>query len=666
MISTPITKAEQVVDLFPTDGTGIDQLVQNAISSAHAQLEQIYNLDSSSRTFANTCQALDRATAEFSTALTIVKMLELVSPDSALRESARSAAHKLQEFNIDNFVLNNRLYTCIKLYEQEQSNQELLTEPQKYYIQETLSAYKKTGLTLEPEIQERVKTIKKQLAAHELNFEAHIAGDTKTSTVTLAQLAGLSQDFIAQLPRTQDGKYILGVDYPTYFYVLENCTHEPTRRNLWTAFVSRAYPVNKQELLRVIALRDELAQLLGYGSYAELNIAGQMACSPSVVEGFLFNLLERCQPKIEQEISDLKQDLPCDVMLSSYNAFKPWDMLYIKNAYKKKHFSVDESAISEYFPMEHSLDKMLELYQDFFGIRFKKLDNYTLWHESLQFLEVWNRDNKLTGFIILDLFPREHKFSHAAQETIIPAVKHRAAGTLSPAVAVVMANFPKSRSNKPALMSRNDVSTLFHEFGHALHAVLGATELATQAGTAVKLDFVEMPSQMFEEWLWQPEVLKNISKHYKTGEPLPDNIINNILSIKNFDTGDWVQRQCYLSLLSLEYYKTGAHKDVDAIQRELYMSLRSQLEFYPEDYFYASFGHLMEYGAQYYSYLWSKVFAIDLFDYIKSHGILNRALGYKYVDTILSKGGSVHPDRLLKDFLGRVPTPDAFLRDLGI
>ena len=234
-------------------------------------------------------------------------------------------------------------------------------------------------------------------------------------------------------------------------------------------------------------------------------------------------------------------------------------------------------------------------------------------------------------------------------------------------VTSVIANFPKATSTKPALFKRADVRTFFHELGHALHGMLGRTTIASYAGPRVKSDFVEMPSQMLEEWLWEKEVLQQVSCHYETGASLPDALIEKIIASKNFDAGYVMQRQAFLATVSLEYFKAGADKDLDALMQTIFERTRPQFAYDSQTHRYASFAHLAAslYGSKYYSYLWSKVFALDLFSVIKAHHF-SREIGKKYVADVLSKGGSKDPKELLVAFLGREPQQDAFFKDMGL
>lgn len=271
------------------------------------------------------------------------------------------------------------------------------------------------------------------------------------------------------------------------------------------------------------------------------------------------------------------------------------------------------------------------------------------------------------GSIVLDLFPREGKFPCACQTTIIPSVYDKV-GTRIPAVVLVIANFSKPTADQPSLLTHREVKTFFHEFGHALHSIFGATNLFGQSGTQVKSDFIELPSQMLEQWLWDKQVLRDISSHYKTNEKLPDALIDRMIAAKNVFIGTQIDRQINMAVYSLELYSAMGDVDSDQLDKKI-AGLYSPYETYiPEAHQQASFGHLVDdlYASKYYSYLWSEVFAADIFDTIKQHGLTNSEIGTKYRDTILAKGGSADPEELLVNFLGRKPTQDAFLRSLGL
>lgn len=373
------------------------------------------------------------------------------------------------------------------------------------------------------------------------------------------------------------------------------------------------------------------------------------------------------QAKVKCELLELKKDLPENLVLID-DKIKPWDMGFIKNQYKRKHLAIDEQLISEYFTQPETIKKLLGIYENFLGLRFefKKVKGLWVKNKDLQTIAVYKKNSKkLIGYLILDLFARADKLPHAgAQISIVPAVKNK----LCPAVSVVFTNLPKAQGAKPVLMTYEQVRTFFHEFGHAMHALLGKTELACHAGTNVKTDFVEMPSQMLEYWLAEAQTLAQISKHYQTGKALPKDLILKIIKSQNFDAGDFNLRQINLSLLSLELYNADNNKDLEALRSKLAMQTSDYLLYDPQDMSLASFMHVASsnYGSKYYSYLWSRVFACDIFAHIKEHGLDNPAIGKRYITEVLSKGGSCEPQELLVNFLSREPNQEAFKKALGI
>jgi thimet oligopeptidase len=654
--------------LFPTTPQEIMKNAQCFMQQAQQELTAIINLKTEDRTFANTAYALDQiiAFSDFAAFSHIVEVVEFVYPDPAMRDEAHNASIAMREFFVDAIGNNQELYRAFNAYAYGSALTEDLRPDQRYFIQETLSDFKRAGLDLPTQELSCIKTLKKELSALCADFEKNIATDNRTIGVQREELEGLDNDFIDQLKRTEDGKYILGTDYPTYFQVMDNCRVAQTRKKLFDLFINRGYPANDAILKQLIAKRDELARRLGFISFAHLDIDAQMAKTPERVQNFLQGLAKKTAIKANKEITLFKEHLPASVALTAEGKFNPWDMAYTKNQFKKSHLQVDELAIAEYFPMESTIQGLLAIYEKFLGVHFEQLSIPGFWHTDVQLIATYNKtDHALLGYLLLDLHPRENKFSHAAHAGILPATK-KVDGALYPEVSLVMANFPRSTATKPSLLKLNDVSTFFHEFGHAMHGLLGRTYLASQAGTSVKTDFVEMPSQMLEEWLWDRAILKQLSKHYITGESLSNEMITNILKLKHFDSGDSTQRQVYLALFSLALFASGADKDPYTIQGDLYTRLRPHVQRYADDHMYASFGHLPDYAAKYYGYLWSKVFALDMFAMIKQEGLLNPQAGARYRDLVIGQGGSKDPNEILYDFLGREPNDKAFFTDLGV
>lgn len=663
--------------LFPATALEITNLVSSTLSQAKDKLQALAALPQEKYSFETVARELDTIASGISTTGAILCNIGFLSPEKEVRDAANQGSLKISEFSVDWLGQNVALYKTFKSYAENIAPHENLNAEERYFVEETLKDFKKAGLELPQEQRDKIKKLQKEIAALGLKFEENISTDNRTITVERKDLAGLDEDFIEALPKNEEGLYVLGVDYPTYFSVMKNVESGEVRKRLMHEFNNRAYPANEQVLKDLIKKRDELAKLLGYASYAHLNIDDAMAETPERVEQFLTDLISKADKKETQEFELFKKELPEGIFLTNDGKFNGWDLAYVLDKYKKKHFDIDEDKIAEYFPMDYTIKQLLDIYQQFFNLTLKEVPAPQLWNPEVKLIEVYKNSTptrlggerqaeskEFLGYLLLDLHPRSNKYSHACQIGTVSTLKDKN-GKRTPGVVVVIANFPKATAKKPALLKYSDVNTFFHEFGHAIHSLLGATELASFSGTSVKRDFVEMPSQMLEEWLYDPEILKKVSKHYQTGQSLPDEIITKLIELKTFDSGSFVQRQANLATLALDVFKPGADKNVAELHKQLHEKLRKHVAFDDTSHFYTSFGHLPGYGAKYYGYLWSKVFALDLFEKIKKHGLLNPEIGAEYEAKVLGKGGSADPNDLLKDFLGRAPNQEAFLRDMG-
>lgn len=664
MVKGQFKNIADVVNVFPKSVADVEKRVELSISGAKDGIAKFLSLSSQERNFDNTPRALDSIEAEFGVASNGIEVLEMISPQEGIRKACHKAALKMREFAIEAFF-NKDLYLAFKDYVDGNAKKEDLNSEQKYFLQESMQNYIRHGFDLSEDEFNKVKDINKELAKLGLEFDTNINTDQSFIKVKEEDLKGLEPHFLENLGKAEEGEYILKCDYPTYFEVMENCLVEKTRKDLFFTFMNRAYPKNLELLNNIIAKRDALAKMLKFDSYSHLDLDSQMVKNPKRAQEFLKDLSVKTKKKEAEEFKKLIEELPKGIQLDKDGKMSAWDFSFVKNQYKKKHFDVDEREIAKYFPVENTIEKIFEIYQQFLGLDFKQVKADDLWHEEVKIIEISDKaDKEVRGYLFLDLYPRENKFSHACMCDIVSTTKHK--DKKVPSVIVVIANFPKATKDRPALLKHNDVTTFFHEFGHAMHGLLGRTELASFSGTSVKRDFVEMPSQMFEEWMWNKDMLKKVSKHYKKDEPLSDELIDKKIELKKFGSGYFVSRQCWLSLLALEYFAKGAQKDTDEIKKKLHEEYLDNIRFEPDSHFQASFGHLVGYGAKYYGYMWAKVFALDLFYEVKKHGLLDLDTGKKLEVQVLGKGGSVAPDVLLKNFLGREPSQEAFLEDLGI
>lgn len=662
-----IQRPRDIVPLFDMTPAQISERMHAYCADTRQQVIALLAIPEAERTFANTIEEYDRIVgySPLSVHRSVVAVLSMVHPDAQIRDAANQAALAMNEFMIDLIGSNHELYYAGKAYAEGNALHENLSQNQWYYLNDFLEGCRKEGLGLPKTRSAQVSQLKKEISALCIAFQNNISHDNRTIAVTREGLQGVSEYFINGLTRSEDGLYILGVDYPTRTAVMEHCRVEETRKLFYRAFTNRAYPVNDAVLQDIFQKRHALANLLDFETFAHADLSFCMAKDPAVVETFLLNLLEKASGKELAEFRKSTKELPVSVELTADGRLKPWDIAYLHTSYVKKHFALDEQVIAEYFPQESVMKGLFDIYETFFSLTFKEAQVQGLWHEDVRAIEVYAKDSaQLLGCLLLDLHPRPHKYSHACEANIIPAIVC-ADGTKPPAVAVVIANFARSTATQPALWHRTQaVRTFFHEFGHALHDVLGRTRLAGVAGTSTKIDFVELPSQMLEYWLEDHAIIKNLSKHYQTGAQLPDEIAEQIKAVEQCYSGFDVRAQIIYALLSLTCHQNTGKLPNDIV-RELHEKIASNVAFDPENHFYASFGHLSGYGARYYGYLWSQVFARDIFAEIKKHGLLNSEIGARYVEEILSKGGSKDPSELLYAFLQRKPNHDAFLASLG-
>ncbi|HBL98403.1 TPA: hypothetical protein DDZ86_02035 [Candidatus Dependentiae bacterium] len=656
------TKSD-VATLFFKSPEEINRRIESAVATLKAGLDYIVNQPAGSRTFDSTIRMEDRLSGFASLLAALLELTVMTHPDKVMRDAASQGYLKFSVFLVNEWGLNRSLYKAFCDYDRGLSagSNEYLTCEQKCYLEHSLRSFELNGLGLPDDKLQELKVLCEKISEVGLQFQTNINNARAVVAVAPKDFAGVDDKLLDGLVCDDAGRYLLEVTASTYHAVLENCRVSKTREAVWAAFRSRAYPENQDVLKQLIALRGQLAALLGFASCAHLDLVNEMAKTPKRVIAFLDDMRAKSLKKYEREWTLWTENIPEGVELTSSGELHQWDVPYVKEAYKKRCLSLDEQALKFYFPVQHTVDALLSIYEQFLGIEFRQEPVQGLWHEDVRYIAAYARDGTLLGHIFLDLFPREGKFSHACEMSILPAVSSHAEGRY-PAVIVIVANFPKPTLTQPALLPFESVRTFFHEFGHAMHALLGATDLVSFSGTATSRDFVETPSQMFEEWLYDPIVLKRISCHYQTGEALDDATIKLLCALRSFETGFFVRGQSGAARFALDCFSGVQLRDGKL------PLLRDQID-YPgigsdeRDHSECSFGHLAVYGARYYSYLWSQVFAVDLFCCIKEQdGLLNESVGKRFAAQVLGQGGSRDPNEFMQEFLGREPRSDAFFR----
>lgn len=685
-----------VASLFPRTVEEVKSLTDVAKSTATASLTKILDdTQSAPSSFDDVCLATDAARSEFSLASTILSLVKSASTSKEIRDAATASLTELSAFAIDNFDTNRALFQKFQRLEENGGLASLDRTRDGdflYWFDETIKNWKRQGLGLPDEKLEEAKSIKKKISDTGILFDRNIAEYKKELEFTLDQLKGVPDAVLSTLKKVEgsgdgngDGeKRIVGLDYPTVFGIFKNCEVAETRKKVATAFENRAAPENLPVLRDLIKYRHDFAKLVAFESYAALDIDSKMSKTTENVRKFIDDLVPRLQQKwAEEKKALLASDLHPSVKLTDDGKIPAWDITFMMTQYAKKHLSVDETKLSEYFPVGPSVRAVFDIYEKFYGIECVRHTNLqgdqAFWHEDVEVLEIHesprNKENSqesLLGYIVLDLHPREGKYSHAACWPLAPAFRLEG-DKYTPPVAVVLCNFPKGAEGKPALLQFQDAVTFFHENGHAFHSILSRTRMATHNGTRVDRTFVEMPSQCLENWMWDETILTNYFKHHATGEPMDKDLLRAKLKAKNFFSGRDNLRQLTFATYSLEIFgkdfasQPKEQLDTTALFDGIRKRILPDLEYDQEGRFELSFGHLNGYGASYFGYMYSLVFSDDVFDFVNSrNGLLDPVQGKRYREHILGPGGSVDPLTLLERFLGRPPNGDAFLKHLGI
>ncbi len=654
-----LTDSQDIVSLFPKNITEVISFKEETIKEGEQRILCLRNAILGDLPFEKILNQLDEVLAFIFSRSSIMEAMSLTVEDESLRDEINKSYAKLTQYYDDFFITENEIYRFLKRPRKILE----LSEENQAFLQDVCSCFEDNGQNLTDESRLEVQELKKEISQLEIDFIQNLQLDSSTLFVSQKDLPGVSHSFLESYKKDEFGRFELPCNRQVYSQIMYNCKSEKTRRQYYDAHTNRAFPQNESLLKKLIAKRDALAKKLGYSSFNHLRLHRQIYEDPKEVMSFLDKLWQQGSQKGQVEFETLTQNLPKNIQMTSEGKLNEWDLSYVSACYEKRSSSINQEEISRYFPLETTFKGLMEVYQQFFGISITQEPISGLWNDDLQLLKISEPSGAILGYILLDLFPRPNKYPHACDIPLIPGgtiknVKH-------PALDVVIANFPKPHGSQPTLLKHSDVSTFFHEFGHALHdIVINNNTLYFSNLFHIQYDFVELPSQLLEEWLWDPDILKMISSHYITKKPLSNALIQEMIRTKNNLIGSYIQAQCYLSFLALNYFSEGADKDPTAIKNDLKKLFLPHSVGSIEDHSHLSFSHLTDYGPMYYGYLWSKVFAKDLFQEIKKEGLLNPKVGLRYRQQVLEKGGAVRPQKLLYDFLKREPSQDAFIESL--
>lgn len=634
----------------------IDAATAKATADLASALGAVAAVGAERATFENGPLALERAMTRLSTELTVPLFLKYVSDDPAVREAGDRCEVAVQKTTVDVFVREDLFAVVDAVVKKKPA----LDEADARLLDEQYASFVRNGLGLSAEDRAKFVTLKKRLVELEAAFSKRLLDWDERVVATSDEVHGIPEALLQGVDKTTDGQYRFELSYPHFNAVIEHATSPVLRRRMERAFQQRGGEANVRLLEEALRLRDEAAKMLGFASHAHFVLDRRMAKKPEAVQAFLDSLRTKLLPRGKSDLAKLlaakRKDDPQATTIESA------DWRFYEMRTRQEEFAFDPQEVRQYFPAERVVEGMLESFGKLFDVQFRRAEGET-WHPSVVRYEVFDSAG-VRGILYLDMYPRPGKYGHAAAFTLLPGYVDANGVYQCPASAMV-ANFSPPTAGKPSLLDHGEVETLFHEFGHLAHQLLTEARHGSLSGTAVKTDFVEAPSQLLENWAWDPTVLARVSGRWdRPSEPLPDRLLRALLASRLHLAGIRYLRQLAFARLDLEYHSKPDADTTAVYRRECAETMLVPIpeEALPQ----ASFGHLMGgYDAGYYGYLWAEVFAQDLFTRFEREGLASAGTGRAYRETILAPGGERDPNALIERFLGRKPTDAAFLKSIG-
>jgi thimet oligopeptidase len=587
-----------------------------------------------------TLEAFDAAFAALSEAASRASLARNVHPSAVLRDAAEAAEQEVDALSTE-LSLDRGLYDALAGLDASGAD-----PATRHLLEKSLRDFRRAGVDHDEPTRARVQALREELVRIGQEFGRNIKDDVRRLEVEPAELDGLPEDWRRAHPPGASGKVSLTTDNTDYVPFMTYARSARAREALWRLYRLRGHPANLDVLGRMLSRRAELAGLLGYPTWAAYVTEDKMIGSEAAAAAFVERIALASGPRMERDHAQLldrkRQDAP------GAERVDPWDSAYLQERVKAERYGFDSQSVRPYLEYRRVKQGVLDVTARLFGIAYRPAPDAPTWHPEVEVLDVVEGD-ALLGRVYLDMHPRDGKYKHYAQFTLASGQ----AGVRLPE-GVLVCNFPRPAGGAPALMEHGDVRTFFHEFGHLLHHVLGGhTRWAAQSGVATEWDFVEAPSQMLEEWVWDPEVLATFARHLETDEPIPAELVRRMKAADEYGKGLMVRQQMFYAATSLELHRrapTGL--DTTALVAEL-QERYTPFRHVPGTYFQESFGHLDGYSAIYYTYMWSLVIAKDLFGPFRQAGLLDPAPARRYRTAVLEAGGSKPAADLVKDFLGR-------------
>lgn len=662
----------------------IESEIGQALESAKAEIELICQVDASGATFENTFLALEMAGETLARAWSRVDHLTSVKDSKELRAAYNGMLPKVTEFN-SSIPLNPRLWKALKGFA-ERPESEDLSSIQKRLFEETIADFKQAGADLEDASKRRLEEINRDLAQKTQKYSENVLDSTNAYELIVedeSRLVGLPDS--ARLAASQSAKsknlgseekpvWRFTLQAPSLLPVLKFADDESLRREIQEAssLVGLQEPYDNTQLIReILKLRAEKASLLGKENFADNALQRRMAKTGSNAVRFVETLHDRTKAAFDREIDEL-ESFVAEETGRPKDRLEPWNTTYWAEKLRQKRYHFDEEALRPYFPIDKVLSGMFEIAERLFSVEIKDHEGANGWHEEVKVYDLLDQTGELLGYFYADWHPREEKRGGAWMNFLDTGVPGSESVAREPHVGLICGNMTAPIGDQPALLTHDEVETVFHEFGHLLHHLLGNIEIKSLSGVNVAWDFVELPSQIMENWCWNRESLDLFARHYQTGESIPDDLFQKMVAARNFNAAIMMMRQLSLGKMDLEMHSNPEKYydgDLDELIREAIRSYSIPLGTQPPT-LVRRFSHLFSspvgYAAGYYSYKWAEVLDADAFTRFEKEGVFNKETGAAFRENILSKGNSCDPMELFKNFMGREPEPEALLKRCGL
>jgi len=645
---------------------------KSAIKAAKTEIDTIIK-NKETPTFQNTIETLDFSGEQLDRISSIFFNLNSAETNDDIQKIAQEVSPLLSEFSND-ITLNKDLFSRVKsVYDSKNSLN--LTIEQQTLLDKKYKGFSRNGANLPEDKKQQLRNIDKESSKLKLKFGENVLAETNKFEMLITNeddLDGLpegAKEAAQQLAESKNKTgWLFTLDYPSYIPFATYADNRELRKKITIAAGAKAFKNdeldNQHIVLKLVNLRHQRARLLGYKSHAHFVLEERMAQTPEKVESFLNELLEKAKPAAEREFKNLEAFAK---ELDGIDTLQKWDSAYYSEKLKQKLFSLDDEQLKPYFKLENVINGAFTVANKLFGLQFEEINTIDKYHDDVLTYKVIDFKGELVSIFYADFFPRAGKRNGAWMTSYKPqSIKNGI--NERPHVSIVC-NFTKPTKSKPSLLTFNEVTTLFHEFGHALHGMLANTTYPSLSGTSVFWDFVELPSQILENWCYEKEALELFALHYKTGEVIPMDLIDKIKASSTFHEGMQTLRQISFGLLDMSWHaRSPEHiSSVKDHEAEAFKSTR----LFPdvnENCMSTSFSHIFQggYSSGYYSYKWAEVLDADAFEYFLEEGIFNKNVALKFKDHVLSQGGTENPMTLYKRFRGQEPKPDALLKRAGL